>query len=161
MARRIKGRKGPITVPARISISRTHSNKRDDYVSISLEDGSSRCLIVEIEISLLMFADALFSRGDCTCKATVYRDSPVGAVLETKTVVIPTSDRFPYGKPTAKEIAKALSPYEVDGWMARESDLTNGHNSAVGGMRVNFHRFVDTTTKEPVDVLGKREASGA
>ncbi len=58
-------------------------------------------------------------------------------------VVVPFVDRYVKDEDRKKVAAKALKPFETEGWKGDESDLFNGHRRAIGGQTVTFRRHVD------------------
>lgn len=71
---------------AELSISKFFNS---NTVQIVINDESSGCHVLEMEITLEAFAKALFSQGDMAGTAKVYLDAPIGKVIETKAEVVP------------------------------------------------------------------------
>ena len=132
-----------------IQISRASGGIRDDMpVHITISDESSGCRVLEIYMSLEEYAKATFSsQGQC-----VIEHYPNGCFIgmksENKTEIVPF-DMFKDGRAEGA-IDAALKPFEIDGWKARRSDMTNGHDRVKGGQKVVFFRYVNPETGEPI-----------
>lgn len=128
----------------KVSINRTSSNYKDDYITIELTDDSSGCTVTNIEISMQEFALAVTGLSARPCEFEWYTNCPVGKRREIKTeiVEVPTYD-------TREVASKYLKPYEIDGWIGYVSDIGNMHRRVQSakdgwsGFRVTFTRFVD------------------
>ena len=129
-----------------VIISRCSGSAVDDTpIHITVDDEISRCRVLEIYMSLEEFAKAITgSYGDA--KIEHFPKSPIGMKAENKTEIVP----FDSYQDKEKDINAALKPFEVDGWKARRSDMTNGHCRVKNGQRVVFFRHVDPKTDKPV-----------
>jgi hypothetical protein len=137
------------TLTGTVSISRYNNS---DLVAIRVRDAASGALVVEAEMSVLAFANALFARAERPCEFTFNRSGVVGMAAENKTEIIGIPG-YPNTR-NAKCIRALVKAFEVDGWSCRESDLTNRHcvgRDDSGGMtlKVVFFRHVHPTTGEP------------
>lgn len=130
-----------------VQISRASGGTIDHTpIHIEIQDEISHCRVLDIYMSFEEFAKALTSSIG---KADIrhFPDSPIGMRAESKTEIVP----FESGYPAAEsDITKALKPFEVDGWKARRSDMTNHHHRVSGGQKVVFFRHVNPKTGEPV-----------
>ena len=118
-----------------------------DNIHITLDDESTGMRVVEMDISLEKFAKGLMSSySDCEFKIFPNYDI-LGYKQEIKTeeVFIPES----HYKEREEVGAKALEPFEVDGWVGNKRDTWNHHRWVKGSVsdagaihRVSFHRFV-------------------
>lgn len=131
----------------KISISRYTSNSGPG-INITIEDDLSGTTIVDLDMSIADFGDAVTGHGHVDCEF-VLRTKHVGKLREHKTLVIEIEN--PYRHRTPEEAAVILAPYEVDGWMGHKQDLGNGHRIVKNGkgVQVTFVRYVDPETKEP------------
>lgn len=75
-----------------------------------------------------------------------YGNSRIGMEAQSKTEDVP----FDWTTRGEAAINKALKPFEVDGWKARRSDMTNHHYTTDMGQQVVFFRHVNPETKEPI-----------
>lgn len=108
-----------------VSIGRVSGNYSPSTpVVISLTDAASRAVVVEARMSLEAFALALTGMGHQPCFME-YEDSPiVGMKREYKAVAVALKDNY-----DRKEVREALSLHEVDGWLGRDEDCRNHHNT--------------------------------
>lgn len=120
-----------VSRPGSVSITRFSGSSQGWH--IVLEDETSRTRVVEIELTLEQFAQALGSHAECEFHS--FNTGLVGMKYENKTevVYIPAAiQRVSYGMRDAVRndplVQQALAPYEVDGWRADIRDLTNHHN---------------------------------
>jgi hypothetical protein len=147
---------GKLVLPGRITISRPSCGNGDKYISISIDDDRSGCMVVEARVPLDGFAEALTGLGCVACEIEVFPKAPIGKVREVKTEAVPwegyTRDGFAIGSPKPDtdggKAAEALRPFEVDGWVGETRDLFNSHRDCrtVDGREarlVTFVRFVE------------------
>lgn len=133
----------------KITISKT-MGRDESPVFIQIDDEISGCRFVQINMTLENFAEAMFGRGWIPCSLEVNLDAPIGMKAEHKEEIVPFNC-WSSGKNQEDAISKALSPFEIDGWSARRSDMTNGHCRAGDkGQRVVFFRHVDPENGLPV-----------
>lgn len=116
---------------------------------ISIDDDSSGVRVIEINLGLEDFAYALMGHGYITCEYTGNFENAdlFGSEVAVKSEEVPFDMHVMNSK--AKDeaaITAALKPFEVDGWVARRDDMTNGHcrvrGSAKPLQRVVFTRFL-------------------
>ncbi len=153
MSKTLRTPKAPAKLPGEITISRTTGGGGDNqHVRIEIMDGSSRTQIVSIRMGLLEFAQAVLG---CACQPMEFEARAfhlIGTKAENKTEDVPF-DRFKHSidAKLAVAIKAALKPFEVDGWEARECDMTNGHRNTtkdgVAHQSVVFFRHVDAEGK--------------
>lgn len=124
-----------------LTISKYQGGQRGSGVTVSLRDNLSKCEIIDIDISVEEFAQALFGLGDRPCEFEA-RVKNLGKTRETKSERIKPPEIKDYKR--SKEIAaKALKPYEIDGWYGDEDDLLNHHRCNPDGTHtVGFVRWV-------------------
>ena len=130
-------------------------NANSETVEIKLTDGRSGVLALTLKMDAALFLAAIARNGDRQCKFWLNESGRVGSDSEVKTVNIPFDmyggkekhpiDTDPNGYRTPAT-AKALAPFEVDGWSAEARDMWNGHGrvSVIGKphQAVRFFRFV-------------------
>lgn len=142
-----------MNIHASISISRIHSNHEPDCIHIRVEDETSGCMILDLEMSLAAFAQALTGLSGMKCEGVLYKDAPVGKQRQVKEELVSRPKKVTLENQEAVA-AKAFAPFEVDGWQGRVSDLFNHHrrveiNTANEEIyRVVFTRFVDAVEEE-------------
>lgn len=121
------------------SISRTTKSQGSDSIRFRMEDDTSGVTFLEVEMSLEDFARILTGQGHIPCTFELYAQN-VGKTRETKTEIVPLENRY---FATDKERQEALKPFEVDGWEARQGDISNHHNyTNSDGVKVVFMRFI-------------------
>lgn len=100
---------------------------------------------VEARIFLKEFAELItgLSRVDCEVD---FRPDLVGKKREHKEEVVPFKGFHIQSEAKGKQAAaKALKPFEVDGWKGHVEDLFNGHRGGQGRYRVRFVRHVESS----------------
>jgi len=140
-----------MNLPGKVTISRTTSSLGPDTIRIGITDQGSGIVFVNAIMSLEDFARAVTGFGYQSAELEVRGLHKVGTILETKTEqVLYTGPHFRSGSlEMAPEIAEALTPYEVDGWVGDRSDLVNPHKRAKNGTQsVGFRRWVPQATEE-------------
>lgn len=132
-------------LPGKISINRTSSNQRDDYMTITVEDADSSTNFCTLEMSLHDFAMALTGMGCVGCDLDVIGIERVGLTMEVKREIV----RVPDFRSAPEIIRSAVEQFESDGWEGQDSDALNQHNSAGArnakgdyGYWVTFRRYV-------------------
>ena len=122
---------------------------------ITVHDAASGVIAAELRMDTRDFLQSIARFGSSRCHFWVNGSKCVGAVLETKSDLVPfdftvhkhPKDTDPDGYRTP-EVAKALKPFEVDGWQGDVRDMWNGHQRDWNCDRgetfqwVRFHRFV-------------------
>lgn len=143
----------PKRTPGTIALSFYTSDRRacGKGVSIAIEDQISGSRILEVDLSMMEFAQMMSGLMARPCWIEMMGQN-FGKISEHKTEVIETPEnRGPY-KERDKWAAKQLQPYEKDGWRGRADDLLNHHRDLGKGEKegtrrhtVNFWRYVDPT----------------
>jgi hypothetical protein len=125
-----------------ISISRPHGPE-PPYIEISIVDEMSSSEFVSARIPLKDFAEVVTGLACVPCKFE-FRPMLVGKKREHKEEVVLFKGSY-LGDESArkKATAKALKPFEVNGWKGHEEDLFNHHRGGQGSYRVRFVRYVD------------------
>ncbi len=124
-----------------LTISRPQGSQQGEVISIEVKDERAGCRVVRVTIGLAEFAECLTGHAFVKCALEVDDTGRVGKIRENKTEIIP-----PLGNTYSRDedlITEALAPFEVDGWTADRSDMTNGHRSTPRGQSVGFIRYVD------------------
>lgn len=141
----------------RISIGRVHCGDQPDYMRIELTDEDSQIQCIEIKLSLQQFAEALTGRGHVECTFETRGLDLLGSVAEHKEelVPIPSYDYQRSKSARSSALARALKPYETDGWRARREDAENHHRFVKMDkdgkrhiQRISFDRWVPKATDE-------------
>lgn len=122
-----------------ISLGRVHSNTEDDFIRISIEDDSSGVHFCEVKLSLIDFARLITGLSNIDCDFALRGIKNVGKIRQHKTELLPVVE----WNATPDDLAQAVKPFEVDGWIARRDDLKNHHNISGDKVRVSFTRFVE------------------
>lgn len=106
-------------------------------ITISLVDEISRSQCVEIHLTIEALGMCL-TQSEQECEFE-WRPDVVGMTVENKTEVV----LYDCTNKDQKVLDKALAPFEVDGWKARRSDMSNHHRRTPSGeQRVVFLRHV-------------------
>lgn len=120
-----------------------------DYVRIEIEDELSSIHFVEVKVELRAFAEALFGLGNVPVEFELRGLDRVGKKFERKTVVVSILvNSLEIPNLSDDNIDKAVSAYEIDGWIGRREDCCNHHNyvnctKTHEMYRVHFYRWVD------------------
>lgn len=113
--------------------------KDSDAIHIRIEDDTSHIAFLDVYLSLENFSKVLTS-SHVDCKFELRGVQNVGKKLETKTEIVPLANPYMTTDEARKE---ALKPFEVDGWKARVSDISNHHRYQKESVSVTFSRFVE------------------
>lgn len=116
-------------LPGKINISPSYGPDGMAF-RVSIEDLSSGVNVVTAELSAEDFGRALSTIVPCTYR--VMGQAFVGKRRENKieTIFVPRGirrDRYGTVDPDDPLLLQCLKPYEVDGWAASTSDVTNRH----------------------------------
>ena len=142
-------------VNASISISRIHPYREPDHIHIRVEDETSGCTFLDLELSLADFARAVTGLSAVKCQGELYEDAPVGKQRQVKEELVRRLGGYVTAQGQRAVAAEVLAPYEIDGWEGYASDLFNHRRrtelSTAGeeGYRVTFVRFVDPPEAPP------------
>ena len=131
-------------VRGNISFTRMHPT---NIVEIAIRDDLSGVAIINVEMSLDAFAEAILAKGNVGCTVKVFPTyDKIGLRLETKSVFIPTVSR---SVPDA-------SSYEVEGWVADPENGFNWHryDTTTKSYRRTFHRWVASDPEPSVQKHG-------
>lgn len=136
------------TTPGTISLSFWTSNKPPyKGVSIRIEDAVSGTEIVDVNMTLLTFAEMISGSSMRPVDVEFHGAPAFGKMRETKTEVVFIPDGE--WKDREARAKKALKAFEVDGWSGNLSDALNHHRSkGQGKQEVGFTRFVDPTPEQ-------------
>ena len=133
----------------KITITRQSRTTCGDSVCIELTDESSGTRVVEVEMTVENFGNAITNLALQPCEFQWYPEAPVGKVRETKTEIIQMPEGASYAKDREALAKAAIAPFEVDGWVGYWRDALNHHRHTDGTMySVGFHRFVDRKYQE-------------
>ncbi len=131
--------------PGKMSISRTHCSRRDDYVHITISDEKSGIQFIDLRMDFEPFAEMLLGLSCQPCKFELYGVDNIGERKEIKheNVLIFTGA-------TSYDRRVSIAEYEVDGWIGRDLDASNSHRRVQGmssdkgiWTSISFHRFVE------------------
>lgn len=120
-----------------ISIGRVSSNTQGEFVQITVTDDASHCQLIEVEMDMTHFAEALMNLSHRPCLVEV-NDSPhIGMLSENKTelIPIPKDIDFPFTslhgrskdyekkeRASNARMDEVLAPFEIDGWRASRGE---------------------------------------
>jgi hypothetical protein len=113
-------------------------NEDTTPIHIEINDAASGCRVLDVYLAYDEFSKALTSsQGEATIE--IRNLTNIGKKLESHECLVP----FQFSNDSEKDIDAALKPFEVDGWKAWRSDMTNHHNGGNGMQRVRFFRYVE------------------
>jgi len=131
-----------------ISITRRNSNVEDPFVVIEITDNKSGQVVTEVKLTPHALGLAITGLSGVDVEFT--EPSPmIGLRRETKHELVPAIDNSDISTEILREtvITNTLAQFEVDGWVGRRGDMTNGHNRVAKDdgfyQRVLFTRYVD------------------
>ena len=139
-----------------LSIARFTDSRGPSGVIIELDDEVSGTRVLSARISLAEFAEALTGRGNCSITFELWPQF-VGWAREVKEEIVHTAEPLYSAGRTRIHAAqrKALAPFEVDGWLARDMDIGNQHRrerdldrDGLKAYRVIFIRFIEPPKDE-------------
>ena len=130
--------KGNITFSAVIHSSQGRS------VRIQIEDKLSHTTFLEVTMSLESFALATIGNlGNVECEFDLHAQN-AGKKIEIKTEQVFLANAY---FATDEARAEAVKPFEVDGWKARDRDISNSHRYTQTDngymVKVVFSRFAE------------------
>lgn len=133
-----------------LTISRPHGTHGRDIVRITIVDEDAGCVAVEATMSVLAFADALFSMAHNACEFRFNDSGVIGKLREHKEVQV----HIRGGKDKDRAIDRAVKKHEVDGWEGSREDAENHHRLS-GYTRdgsfnclMRFERWIEKPTTE-------------
>mgnify|MGYP000175574113 FL=1 len=141
-------------LPTKISITRP-SGGGADYVQLEIEDATSGSILFQTRVPLAEFTEAITGLSSRPCETMALGVKYFGMKLETKVQVVPKIEDDGLWKNRGQTEKKAVAPFEVDGWKARQGDYGNHHRSIKtagtdAAYNVNFYRYVNPETGESV-----------
>lgn len=168
----------------RLTISKPHYSSGEDSVEITLVDELSGIEAFMIKATLEDFAKALFSSGHKPCEYEYVPNAPLGMLREYKTELVFVPSRYSASsffndKKREDSGERFVASFEVDGWKASLSDLSNNHHwtreplppgkkpGSDSMVRVGFIRYVappastqSASTPEPRESSEKQTNAG-
>lgn len=158
-----------------ISISRVSSNTQGEFVQITVTDDASHCQLIEVEMDMTHFAEALMNLSHRPCLIEANDGPHIGMLSENKTelVPIPKDIYFPFTslhgrskdyekkeRASNARMDEVLAPFEIDGWRAsrgESADYRNMHRhvrseNGIGYFNIGFRRYVDPVTNQPIEM---------
>ncbi len=117
----------PLNLPGAISITRSSSGT----IRISIEDKVSGTRVLEAQMGLGAFAEAITGLGNQPLEMELYAHAPWGKRREMKQHPVKVADVLPnYARQPEQfkaAAALALEPHQRDGWIGSHSDIGNMH----------------------------------
>lgn len=135
----------------KISISKVYvcgKIAQDSYISIEIEDELSSVRVIQANLSLKDFANAITGLSNLPCEFELGGIENIGKQLEVKTEEVVISESAFYDQ----AIREGVRKYEVDGWIGRDKDAKNHHNwvrncSRGAIYKISYHRWVKVGEK--------------
>ena len=132
-----------------ISINKVHVNgapsaeRKNDYITISLEDITSTCEFVTLKLSLTNFALALTGQSLIPMEFEVAGLENIGKTFQHKYINLPL-----IFKASKEQIDLLISKHEIDGWIGERTNYTNYHywnrdNSEHQTVKILYHRWIE------------------
>ncbi len=120
--------------------------REERRVVIFIEDTLSTTEIIQVEMTMADFGNAITGHGHMPMKFLLQDTSKVGKKHEVKTEKV--TFKYKNGDITKEEINKAIHKYEVDGWIGQVKDYGNHHNFVKSDKekeiyKIGFRRWVD------------------
>lgn len=127
----------------KISIHRYQSNVPPyGGVHIEVSDRSSGMEFLKVDMTFEEFGNVMSGLGYVDCEFELRNTNLVGCKRESKEEKIQLRDKEFIIRDESRQ-NELLAPYEVDGWVARRSDLENHHKIKNNIVTVVFTRFVE------------------
>ena len=131
--------------PGRIDILRP-TRGAERFIQMRLEDEGSRCVVIDIRMTMEDFGNAITGLGNTPCKFQLLGVKQVGKRVEHKAVEVFVPDGT--SDTRSERIRVAVVAYEKDGWRGDDNDAQNWHRAARSENRgtwynVQYTRFVD------------------
>lgn len=130
----------------KLTISRPSNGSGRRYITIRIHDELSGTEVIDLEIGLEEFAEAVTGMGYVPCEFELQAEF-AGKKREIKRVLVECGESWLEAKRTparqAEYVAQKFAPYEVDGWIGSQYDYFNFHNKNGDFMNVSFTRYVD------------------
>jgi hypothetical protein len=138
---KIADNKNVQVLKATMRASRAVSNVEPDYMHFEIVDDLSRCIVCQVKMSLLDYANML-TLHEAKAEITVWKDAPIGKRCEYKTEVIPFLYRYGKEAEAQERAIETLKSFEIDGWKGDVSDLFHQRRDG-GWASVRFTRYAD------------------
>ena len=128
---------------------------RERRVVIFIEDKLSATEILQVEMTMADFGNAITGHGHMPMKFLLQDTSKVGKKHEVKTEKVTFNKLYQdglNGVVTSSEIDRAIGEYEKDGWIGNKKDYNNHHHFVESDTgkeiyKINFHRWIDLPEK--------------
>ena len=96
-------------LPMKITISKVNSNRREDFISMRVKDENSSLVVVELEMSLKDFAEAITGLGNVHCVGEISEDiNLVGKQMEMNSIEFEIPEDCGFGE-ERKKVARDLA----------------------------------------------------
>jgi hypothetical protein len=127
---------------------RISRDTQTNNIHIYLEDELSQVTFLVITATPEALGKAITGHFENKCEYTLQALDVIGKKQEVKheIVTMPAGSKY-----TDEEIAQAVKPFEIDGWMARTHVIGNHHYEVKGqrgAYQVAFIRFVKAESNE-------------
>ena len=136
-----------LELKGKITIGRPQCSDGREVITIDVQDNSSRCRIVNLEMTYENFTKALTGQGYIDCDIDFNDSELIGKKKEHKTVKVPRMKG--YERVNNKEIETHMVAYDninqlfLDGWVPRYEDFNNHHKHTDDNhVMVIFERWV-------------------
>lgn len=137
----------------KFSLSRWTGNGEQKHgVSITIEDENSGCNVVEVELTVEDFAQALFGSSYQNCNITVYDVYERFGMFPIRKSIWVEYKSYERDSEKVREFAKnSVKIHEKDGWNYSSHQLGNSHYSLRDGSNrypVTLIKFVNTIEEQ-------------
>lgn len=136
------------TLKGLVSINTISGHDITAPIRITLEDVDSGCIICQATMTFENYARVISNQSSIDCTIELNTSKTIGKKIEVKREIVLIPEKFKntnhWDNPQLGEISSnILKPYEVNGWIGRQNDLWNHHNSRGQNLQeVIFERWV-------------------
>jgi hypothetical protein len=129
-------------VLGKITISRTHSTIKGDYITLSVVDENAVIEPIDIKMTIEDFGRAITGEGRLPCSFVLRGVDKVGKVREAKPLEFQLPDGET-GKEAARAIAKRECPEGWTPWLSFNSQFSFFTKEGENWARTTIYRWVD------------------
>jgi hypothetical protein len=133
-----------------ISMPISSDTRAEDFVEITITDSGSDLEFVTARMTAVQFMKAVRSLGNRPAQVEVRRLEDVGKIRELEDIQVLLGVPV-WEKITPEILARAIAPWEVDGWSVHVDRLDNSRYRSGLYFRTHRSRFVDRPPTPPAE----------
>jgi hypothetical protein len=133
-----------------ISMPISSDTRAEDFVEITITDSGSDLEFVTARMTAVQFMEAVRSLGNRPAQVEVRRLEDVGKIRELEDIQVLLGVPV-WEKITPEILARAIAPWEVDGWSVHVDRLDNSRYRSGLYFRTHRSRFVDRPPTPPAE----------